>query len=138
MAGDGLFTAHSDEPNWGCAHRILMPAFSQRAMKAYFDVMLRVANRLVDKWDRQGPDADIAVADDMTRLTLDTIALAGFGYDFASFASDELDPFVVAMVGALGRRCRSSRACRSRIASWAARIARPPRTSHTCAIWSMT
>ncbi|MGE6494391.1 bifunctional cytochrome P450/NADPH--P450 reductase [Cupriavidus metallidurans] len=102
MAGDGLFTAHSDEPNWGCAHRILMPAFSQRAMKAYFDVMLRVANRLVDKWDRQGPDADIAVADDMTRLTLDTIALAGFGYDFASFASDELDPFVVAMVGALG------------------------------------
>ena len=102
MAGDGLFTAHSDEPNWGCAHRILMPAFSQRAMKGYFDVMLRVANRLVDKWDRQGADADIAVADDMTRLTLDTIALSGFGYDFESFASDELDPFVVAMVGALG------------------------------------
>ncbi|SDD15961.1 cytochrome P450 / NADPH-cytochrome P450 reductase [Cupriavidus sp. YR651] len=101
MAGDGLFTAHSDEPNWGCAHRILMPAFSQRAMKGYFDVMLRVANRLVDKWDRQGPDADIAVADDMTRLTLDTIALSGFGYDFASFASDRLDPFIVAMVGAL-------------------------------------
>lgn len=22
---DGLFTAHSDEPNWGLAHRILMP-----------------------------------------------------------------------------------------------------------------
>ncbi|WP_019450439.1 cytochrome P450 [Cupriavidus sp. BIS7] len=102
MAGDGLFTAHSDEPNWGCAHRILMPAFSQRAMKGYFDVMLRVATRLVDKWDRQGADADIAVADDMTRLTLDTIALSGFGYDFDSFASDELDPFIVAMVGALG------------------------------------
>ncbi len=101
MAGDGLFTAHSDEANWGCAHRILMPAFSQRAMKGYFDVMLRVANRLVEKWDRKGPDADIAVADDMTRLTLDTIALSGFGYDFESFASDELDPFIVAMVGAL-------------------------------------
>lgn len=101
MAGDGLFTAHSDEPNWGCAHRILMPAFSQRAMKGYFDVMLRVANRLVDKWDRQGPDADIAVADDMTRLTLDTIALSGFGYDFDSFSSERLDPFIMAMVGAL-------------------------------------
>lgn len=101
MAGDGLFTAHSDEPNWGCAHRILMPAFSQRAMKGYFNVMLRVANRLVDKWDRQGPDADIAVADDMTRLTLDTIALSGFGYDFDSFSSERLDPFIVAMVGAL-------------------------------------
>jgi len=101
MAGDGLFTAHSDEPNWGCAHRILMPAFSQRAMKGYFDVMLRVANRLVEKWDRKGTDADIAVADDMTRLTLDTIALSGFGYDFESFASEQLDPFIVAMVGAL-------------------------------------
>ncbi|WP_316154116.1 bifunctional cytochrome P450/NADPH--P450 reductase [Cupriavidus sp. BIC8F] len=101
MAGDGLFTARSDEANWGKAHRILMPAFSQRAMKGYFDVMLRVANRLVDKWDRQGPDADIAVADDMTRLTLDTIALSGFGYDFESFASAELHPFIEAMVGAL-------------------------------------
>ncbi|WP_317923598.1 cytochrome P450, partial [Cupriavidus sp. TA19] len=101
MAGDGLFTAHTDEANWGKAHRILMPAFSQRAMKGYFDVMLRVANRLVDKWDRQGPDADIAVADDMTRLTLDTIALSGFGYDFDSFASAQLHPFIEAMVGAL-------------------------------------
>lgn len=106
MAGDGLFTAHGDEPNWGCAHRILMPAFSQRAMKGYFDVMLRVANRLVDKWSHNGPDADIAVADDMTRLTLDTIALSGFGYDFASFASDQLDPFIVAMVGALEEAMR--------------------------------
>ncbi|PWK31950.1 bifunctional cytochrome P450/NADPH--P450 reductase [Cupriavidus plantarum] len=102
VAGDGLFTAHSDEANWGCAHRILMPAFSQRAMKGYFDVMLRVANRLVGKWDRQGPDADIAVADDMTRLTLDTIALSGFGYDFDSFSRAQLDPFIVAMAGALG------------------------------------
>ncbi|CAG9174810.1 bifunctional cytochrome P450/NADPH--P450 reductase [Cupriavidus pampae] len=102
VAGDGLFTAHSDEANWGCAHRILMPAFSQRAMKGYFDVMLRVANRLVDKWEREGPDADIAVADDMTRLTLDTIALSGFGYDFDSFSRAQLDPFIVAMGGALG------------------------------------
>lgn len=101
VAGDGLFTAHTDEANWGHAHRILMPAFSQRAMKGYFDVMLRVAMRLVDKWDRQGPDADIAVSDDMTRLTLDTIALSGFGYDFDSFASQQLHPFIDAMVGAL-------------------------------------
>ena len=31
VAGDGLFTAHTDEANLGRAHRILMPAFSQRA-----------------------------------------------------------------------------------------------------------
>lgn len=101
LAGDGLFTAHGEEENWGRAHRILMPAFSQRAMKGYFDVMLRVANRLVDKWDRQGADTDIAIADDMTRLTLDTIALSGFGYDFDSFSREQLHPFIDAMVGAL-------------------------------------
>src|SRR5687768_6593770 len=27
FAGDGLFTAETQEPNWGAAHRILMPAF---------------------------------------------------------------------------------------------------------------
>ncbi|CAJ0887906.1 Bifunctional cytochrome P450/NADPH--P450 reductase 2 [Ralstonia mannitolilytica] len=100
-AGDGLFTAHHDEPNWGKAHRILLPAFSQRAMKGYFDVMLEVANALADKWARQGPEADIAVADDMTRLTLDTISLAGFGYRFDSFNTPELHPFLAAMVGVL-------------------------------------
>jgi len=100
-AGDGLFTAHHDEPNWGKAHRILLPAFGQRAMKGYFDVMLEVANALADKWARQGPDADIPVADDMTRLTLDTISLAGFGYRFDSFNSPELHPFLEAMVGML-------------------------------------
>ncbi|NMV40019.1 bifunctional cytochrome P450/NADPH--P450 reductase [Ralstonia insidiosa] len=100
-AGDGLFTAHQDEPNWGKAHRILLPAFSQRAMKGYFDVMLEVANALADKWTRQGPDADISVADDMTRLTLDTISLAGFGYRFDSFKAPALHPFLEAMAGVL-------------------------------------
>ncbi len=100
-AGDGLFTAHQNEPNWGKAHRILLPAFSQRAMKGYFDVMLEVANALADKWTRQGPDADISVADDMTRLTLDTISLAGFGYRFDSFKTPALHPFLEAMAGVL-------------------------------------
>ena len=27
FAGDGLFTAYNDEPNWEKAHRLLMPAF---------------------------------------------------------------------------------------------------------------
>ena len=100
-AGDGLFTAHPDEPNWGKAHRILLPAFSQRAMKGYFDVMLEVANALANTWARQGPDVDISVADDMTRLTLDTISLAGFGYRFDSFNTPALHPFLSAMVGVL-------------------------------------
>jgi len=100
LAGDGLFTASGDEPNWGKAHRILTPAFGQRARRGYFDAMLEVAGQLAASWDaRQGED--IAVSDDMTRLTLDTIALSGFGYRFDSFAKAELHPFLQAMARVL-------------------------------------
>lgn len=100
FSGDGLFTAGPDEPVWGHAHRILMPAFSQRSMKAYYPQMLEVAEQLVASWaGRQGED--LPVSDDMTRLTLDTISLTGFGYRFDSFDSPELHPFLQAMGGAL-------------------------------------
>lgn len=100
VVGDGLFTAHSDQQPWGKAHRILMPAFGQRAMKSYFDDMLEVADQLSARWESR-PGEDILVADDMTRLTLDTISLAGFGYRFHSFESDQLHPFLEAMVRVL-------------------------------------
>jgi cytochrome P450/NADPH-cytochrome P450 reductase len=100
LAGDGLFTARSDEENWGKAHRILMPAFSQRAMKGYFGAMLEIAEQLVAHWHRK-IGQDIHVADDMTRLTFDTIALAGFDYRFDSFARPELHPFLDQMVRVL-------------------------------------
>lgn len=34
-----------------------------------------IANQLILKWARYGPDHDINVTDDFTRLTLDSIAL---------------------------------------------------------------
>ncbi|MGW5161842.1 cytochrome P450, partial [Nonomuraea wenchangensis] len=100
FGGDGLFTAERHEPVWGQAHRILLPAFSQRSMKAYYPQFLEVAEQLVASWAaRQGQD--LPVADDMTRLTLDTISLTGFGHRFDSFNSPELHPFLKAMGGAL-------------------------------------
>ncbi len=45
----------------------------------------------------------------MTRLTLDTIALCGFGYRFNSFYAEQMHPFVDAMVRSLaeaGARAR--------------------------------
>jgi len=101
FAGDGLFTAFSEEPNWGKAHRILLPAFSQRAMRGYFDMMLEVADQLVGKWSRLS-GTDVLVADDMTRFTLDSIAVAGFGHRFNSFEKEELDSFLEALGRALG------------------------------------
>ncbi|MFM9978884.1 MAG: bifunctional cytochrome P450/NADPH--P450 reductase [Sphingomonadaceae bacterium] len=100
FAGDGLFTAFSDEANWGKAHRILLPAFSQRAMRGYFEMILEVCDQLVAKWSARA-GTDILVADDMTRLTLDSIAIAGFGHRFDSFGRDDLDPFLESLGRAL-------------------------------------
>jgi len=101
FAGDGLFTAHTDEPNWGKAHRLLMPAFGPAAMRGYHDEMLDVADQMLTRWERFGPEEVLDVPDNMTRLTLDTIALCGFGYRFNSFYQKEMHPFVESMVRAL-------------------------------------
>ena len=101
FGGDGLFTAYNEEENWGKAHRLLMPAFGTVAMKDYFPQMLDIAEQMMVRWERFGSDHTIDVAEDMTRLTLDTIALCAFDVRFNSFYSDEPHPFVEAMVRAL-------------------------------------
>ncbi|KMS77252.1 P450 reductase [Streptomyces viridochromogenes] len=102
FAADGLFTAYNDEPNWAKAHDILMPAFALGSMRTYHPVMLKVARRLIDSWDRDArAGRPVNVPDDMTRMTLDTIGLAGFGYDFGSFGRPEPHPFVESMVRCL-------------------------------------
>jgi len=45
FTGDGLFTAETQEPNWGRAHRILMPAFGPAALRDMFDAMLDIAEQ---------------------------------------------------------------------------------------------
>jgi cytochrome P450 / NADPH-cytochrome P450 reductase len=101
FAGDGLFTAHTEEPNWRKAHAILLPAFSQQAMRDYFPMMVDIAQQLVKKWQRLNPDDEIQVTVDTTRLTLDTIGLCGFGYRFNSFYRQAPHPFVEAMTRCL-------------------------------------
>ncbi|MET7289380.1 cytochrome P450 [Streptomyces sp. NPDC005573] len=115
---DGLFTAYNDEPNWAKAHDILMPAFALGSMRTYHPVMLKVARRLIEAWDvRSAAGLPVDVPDDMTRMTLDTIGLAGFGFDFGSFGRTEPHPFVEALVRAL---------------HWSmTRLSRPPGLDHT-------
>ena len=52
-------------------------------------------------WQFQPEDFDrydlVLVADDMTRFTLDSIAVAGFGHRFNSFEKEELDSFLEAL-----------------------------------------
>jgi cytochrome P450 / NADPH-cytochrome P450 reductase len=80
--------------------------------------MQDIASQMVLKWARFGPDTPINVAEDFTRLTLDTIALyaalsmvelwivinhgrCAMGHRFNSFYHDSQHPFIQAMGGVL-------------------------------------
>ena len=100
-AGRGLFTSETQDPNWRRAHNVLLPAFSMDAMRGYHPRMLDIATQLMLKWERLNGDDTVDVPADMTRLTLDTIALCGFDYRFNSFYRDTPHPFVLAMLNTL-------------------------------------
>ena len=106
--GDGLFTAHTSEPNWKLAHQILMPAFGPQAIRDMFPDMMDIASQLILRWKRFNGE-NIDVCDNLTRLTLDTIALCSFNYRFNSFYHSKMHRFVEAMINVLiesGRRAQ--------------------------------
>lgn len=96
-AEDGLFTAHFEEPNWAMAHRILIPAFGAMSVRNMYDQMIDISASMIQRWNaHQGVVIDIP--DQLTRLTLDTIALCSFDYRFNSFFKEDMHPFVQDMV----------------------------------------
>ena len=70
-------------------------------MKGYHEMMLDIATQLVQKWQRTGRDEEIEVAEDMTKLTLDTIGLCGFDFRFNSFYKENQHPFIESMLNGL-------------------------------------
>ncbi|WP_072805511.1 cytochrome P450 [Rhodococcoides yunnanense] len=109
LGGDGLFTAFNSEPNWGAAHRVLMPGFSQEAMRRYHEVMTEVAVELVEHWRTRADRADLAidVTSDLNKLTLENMARTGFGYSFGPFDTGD-DEFVAAIGRILAYANRTS------------------------------
>jgi cytochrome P450 len=98
IVGDGLITVETDNPNWKLAHDILVPAFSREAMQGYHAIMLKEIRELLDRWDRVADRGQqVNVRDDMSRLTLEIIGRAGFGYRFGSFDRRRKHPFISAM-----------------------------------------
>ncbi len=94
---DGLFTAHDEEPNWGKAHRVLIPAFGPLSIRGMFDEMHDIATQMTMKFARHAAEAPINVSDDFTRLALDTLALCAMDFRFNSYYHEELHPFIRAM-----------------------------------------
>ncbi|KAJ7277919.1 fatty acid hydroxylase [Mycena rebaudengoi] len=99
LVNDGLFTSYGDpdEPNWGIAHRLLMPVFGPLQIKEMMEEMRDIASQLLLKWERFGPEAVIDPSDDFTRLTLDTISYCAMSHRLNSFYSENPPEFVVAM-----------------------------------------
>ncbi|KAL8372575.1 hypothetical protein RB595_002084 [Gaeumannomyces hyphopodioides] len=99
---DALFTAHHGSRQWGVTHRILKPIFGPLSIRSMFGEMRDCAEQLCLKWARHGPEERIDLAQDYTRLTLDTIALCMMDYRFNSFYRDgQHHPFVKHMVAIL-------------------------------------
>jgi cytochrome P450/NADPH-cytochrome P450 reductase len=109
QTSQGLFTSDTADPMWRRAHNILMAPFSQQAMRGYLPRMVDIAGQLVDKWSRLNPDDEVNVPQDMTALTLDTIALCGFDYRFNSLYRETPHPFVAAMVRNLAERQKQAK-----------------------------
>ena len=113
----GLFIARSEDPDWGQAHRILMPAFGPLSVESMFDgrcwtpilggkadnmiEMKDIASQMCLKWARTGEETQVLLTDDFTRLTLDTIALGTMDFRFNSFYRENMHPFVDAMTSVL-------------------------------------
>ena len=113
FVGDGLFTAHTAEPNWRLAHDLLMPAFAKPAMRRYHDVMVETTDELIGVWDGAASEGStVDVSPWLTKLTLESISRAAFSHTFASFDSEEVDPFVTTFVASM-----SHAAARSNVAS---------------------
>nr|VTP01806.1 Bifunctional P-450/NADPH-P450 reductase [Mycobacterium riyadhense] len=84
VLGDGLFTAHNDELNWGKAHNILRPAFTKSGIKRYHDDMIAAIRELLDTWNKKAAvRGSIAIADEANRLTLEIIGRAGMDHSFS-------------------------------------------------------
>ncbi|KAH7010815.1 cytochrome P450 [Microdochium trichocladiopsis] len=110
--GNGLFSAESTSKAWKKAHRLLVPALGDWetrpiGLSKMFDDMQDIATQLVQKWDRYGPDHEIELIGDMSRLTFDTIGLCAYGYRFNQFYSEQPHHFETELKEAIiesGRR----------------------------------
>ncbi|KAJ3123784.1 hypothetical protein HK100_011487, partial [Physocladia obscura] len=100
IAGQGLFTTNSDDPDWILAHKLLIPAFSPKAIRAYSHEMGTLANKANAIFQQFADSGEqVLINRWMTNFTFETIGLTGFGYNFGLLDSKDapIHPFISAM-----------------------------------------
>ncbi|KAI7898001.1 cytochrome P450 [Cokeromyces recurvatus] len=104
FAGNGLFTSDTDDNEWKLAHKLLMPAFSPRAIKAYQPEMGKIVQETMKILSEYRPDEKVEILQWCTNLTFETIGRIGFGYSFDLMYRDKPPhPFIEAMGYILGQ-----------------------------------
>src|SRR5579872_5529564 len=98
--GDGLLSVEGGR--WETQRRTLAPLFARRPVTSFTSAMLEAAEQLCARWQNLPPQQGIDVASELTRLTLNVLALTifsdGIGGDY-----DEFRSAMTAYFGALGR-----------------------------------
>ncbi|KAG1122934.1 hypothetical protein G6F42_011015 [Rhizopus arrhizus] len=82
LGGNGLFTTNTSDEEWKLAHKLLMPAFSPRAIKAYQPEMGIIAQETMKVLAEYKPDEKVEMLHWCTNSTFETIGRIGFGYSF--------------------------------------------------------
>lgn len=99
VAGDGLFTAYNHEPNCQKAHNILMPAFTKTAMTNYHHSIKETVRELTDAWKTDAHNRTwIDIPADTSRLTIEIISRAGFGYSYTNLSDRSENQFISVML----------------------------------------
>jgi len=101
VVGNALFVASDTDPDWGKAHRVLMPAFSPTGLKSLVDITLRKTDCLLDRIADTPESAPFEIGETFTSLTFDVIGnyIGGPGLDFGTAEHPERmanDNFLVA------------------------------------------
>jgi len=86
LTGEGLLT--SENPLWREQRRLIQPAFHRRSLAAFAELMTDAARRAVARLEAVEDGATVDIAREMTRLTLDIVTQALFGYDITGRAEE--------------------------------------------------
>ncbi|KAL1918891.1 uncharacterized protein VTP21DRAFT_2272 [Calcarisporiella thermophila] len=100
LNGRGLVTTATKDPDWVLAHKLLMPAFSAKAMRAYHYKMGKCIQELIgiiEAHQKSGEELDVSRW--MIALALESIGRIGFDYNFDLLkdSNAERHPFTVAL-----------------------------------------
>ncbi|MBF6333220.1 cytochrome P450 [Nocardia transvalensis] len=112
ITGDALFMAHTHEPHWGMAHRILTPGFTKEAMALYHPAMVDSIETMFAYWDgKPSSTPRVNLTQDLNSLTFELIGRAGFSTSFGAFEhGEELHPFLTQLNRAMWWISKSSNA----------------------------